>query len=155
MAKAKKTPDPKAAFSANEIAAMDRSGERGHRTPRKVLAAFYPKPIEAAGIRLRPLSLASFMLLEAIESPLLEEGAEISIRDLSAAVYVLAHDETATGALVAESRARFDAAVLAFAAGVPPQSLRELGAAVGQAVAAAMSTVLPTGEKKTTAATPT
>ena len=139
-------------FSAAEVAAFAAAKDSGHRNPALVRRAFMAQPIVVGAITLRPITLSIYMLLEEIESPLIEEAGQeaddFTIRDMAAAVYILSHDEETVMASLDKSRSAFDRAVLKWAASVPAPDLMELGQAVAKSMADALATVLPS-EKKT------
>lgn len=143
---------PEAKFSAAEQAAIDASMAGTHRNPAVIRQAFLANPITVGSITLRPLTLATYMLLEEIESPLIEEAGtgvgEFSIRDMGAAVYVLSQPEETVMAAIEKGRPHFNRVVLKWAAKVPAPDLMALGQAVARQLADAMATVLPTSEKK-------
>jgi hypothetical protein len=145
-------PPADARFSPQEQSAIDASLASSHLNPAVVRQAFLSTPIKVGAIELRPLTLATYMLLEEIESPLIEEAGtgveEFSIRDMAAAVYVLSQPEDAVMASIEKGRPQFKGTVLKWAAKVPAPDLMALGQAVAQQLADAMATVLPTTEKK-------
>lgn len=144
------------ALTAAEQAALSAQQARGTtRTPSAVLTALFPDRIDVGGLPLRPLSLGDFILLEKIDSPILEldgvEEPEIGPLDLAAAIYLLATPFAQVAEQLNGGRHAFDQAVLAFASRVPAGEVLAAGAKVRAAIAAGFATALPGGEKKTPA----
>lgn len=149
-----KAPPPEAVYSPEEQAAFAKAKAQSHLNPAVVREAFLQQEITVGSITLRPLNLATYMLLEQIESPLLEamgQPEEFTIHDMAHAVYILSHDEDVVMQSLSESRKAFDLAVFKWAKEVPPPDLQELGEAITAQLAKAMATVLPTAEKKSPA----
>lgn len=144
-------------FTPKQIAALSAANEGNKsRTPKVVVDALFPTPIMAGDLVLRPLSLAEFILLEKLDSPLLElesvDEEEITIEQFAVAVYLLTTPYDEVDALVCDRpRAEFDRAVRQFSRKLPPAELITIGLKVRTAIAAAFATVqqVSGGEKKT------
>lgn len=158
MATSRKSPPPKptpahppGAFTAAELAALDaQAAQTGSRNPAVVREAFFPPALRVGDLVLRELSLGSFMLLEQVDSPLVDDtGAEVTAADLAAAGFILTRDLEVSRDLLVQGRPAFDRAVFSWSCEIPLAQLRELGARIGEAIRSAMSTALPTGQKKT------
>ncbi|MGN0844971.1 MAG: hypothetical protein ACI4QT_07090 [Kiritimatiellia bacterium] len=101
--------------------------------PDPVLDALMPASTPVAGGRavVRPLSLATFALLDKIRSPLLYGNGTGEIIDLLPTLYVLSHD--AAHCLAELSGGRLDVSAIEWADQFPPTVLGEIrDAAVGQ-----------------------
>jgi hypothetical protein len=125
-------------------------------TPSRVLKAFVPETISVAGLTLEPFTLATFMLLESLDSPFVCEGkGSPTARDIARAVFLLTRPMEASQKLIAGRREAFDAEVLKFAGGIPAAQLAELGRKIGQHLDTAFATVPQAGgdpaEKKSSA----
>lgn len=155
--------NPEAFVSPAEAAAAKTALERSKvRTPQEVLDAFAPLPIDFAGQRLRPLSLASFVVLERLDSPFADDQlsagtlAEIKAEDMALVAYVLTRDPVDVLDLIAQGRHAVDRAVLTFVADIPAEQIRQLGEAIGRIIVRAFATVVGGGgaQKKTTTRSP-
>lgn len=119
--------------------------------PRKAVRAILPEPIGAAGgaCVVRPLTLATFAVLERIKSPLLGENPADGSLSLVPSLYALTHDpmESLSGDLFAKSVAWADA--------LPPSALVEIRAACERQVRAMLDVVpeLPKAAEKKKRAT--
>ncbi len=144
-------------FSPEQIAALTATKHsQGSRTPRAVVDAIFPTTITVGDLKLRSLSLGEFILMEKIESPLLEveqmEDGEITLEQFAAAVFILATPFAEVEALICDrGRVDFDRAVRHFATKCPGAEVIALGRKVKTTIAEAFATVVQTsgGEKKT------
>jgi hypothetical protein len=130
------------------------TAKKNAKTPAAILEAFFPEPLKVDNIVLRVASLGDVMLLEKLESPLVENEAgadvEISANDFAAAVFLLSLPFEKAADVFAAGRDEFDRAVLLFAGRVPGNEILKLGQAIKSAIDAAFATVQPMkGEKKT------
>jgi hypothetical protein len=115
-----------------------------------VLDAFAGAPITCGDLVMAPLSLASFMLLERIESPLVEGNGsiEVTAADTAAAIYVLTRPVDETLALLGQGREAFDCAVYALAARLTATELPAIGLKLRAVIQAAFATVVGGDAKK-------
>lgn len=147
-------------FTPEQIAALTAANEGNKsRTPQVLVDAFFPKAIKVGDLKLRALSLAEFILLEKIESPLLEidqvDESEVSLENFAAAVFILAMPFDVVEPLICEGgKAEFDRAVRQFATKVPGGETIALGRKVQVAIAEAFATVQQVSGEKKTARTP-
>ncbi len=153
-----------ASFSPEEIAALEAARKRSESTnPAPVLDAFFPATIKVGDLALRPLTLGDFMLLEKLESPLLEEAEadsdeEPTTTDFALGVFVLALPPGhARGILTNGGREDLDRHVAAFADRIAAGEVVSLGLKVRAAIVAGFASMQPMGasdQKKTAAQTP-
>jgi hypothetical protein len=59
------------------------------RTPKAVLTAAFPPAHRVAGITLPPMSILTYLALEAVQSPLVREKATVTIADMATAVALM------------------------------------------------------------------
>ncbi len=119
--------------------------------PEKALRALLPRaiPVEGTNEEVRPLSLATFAVLDEIASPMLRGGAEAATPlSLLPTLYVLCR-----GAVAALESANLLRDATAWAEALPPSALGAIRAAA-QRQLAAFADVVPTAQKKTAAANP-
>lgn len=145
--------NPGAFISPAAAAAAKKAGDKAQvRTPKEVLEAFSAIPITLGGLTVKPLNLATLMLLERLGNALAEESltpeSEISLSDSMEACYVLTHDEVECAKLLAEGRPTFDNAVLAFAATVPHAEIVSVVTVLARTFATAFASLVG-GQKKT------
>ena len=94
--------------------------------PEPVLDALLPAAIPVAGGRVivRPLTLATFALLDKIRSPLLTGTGSVGVIDLLPTLYILSHG--AAVCLADLSAGRLEAVAIDWADQFPPQILAEI-----------------------------
>lgn len=125
--------------------------------PQPVRDAFVPlEPLRVGDLDLHPLTLGTLILLEQLDSPLvdLEGTAEVSVKDLAEALYVLTRHLPASRAVLARGREAFDTAVMELANQIPAGELLAVGQKVRDHLAATFGMFIPSqpeeaGEKKT------
>ena len=120
-----------------------------NRNPKRVVEAMTDGPMTVAGITLRPVTAATMLILQKLESPLInaEPGQEPKMSDLDVLrlVYALSHPAQECFGLV--NSGEFDAAAVGAADAIPVSKLPEVGAAINRIFEKAFSTIL--AEKKT------
>jgi hypothetical protein len=109
---------------------------------------------QVAGIKLYEVTLSTLLILEEINSPLVDESAmarkaPMKNMDLMRAIYVFSKHPREAYASFQKGQAAFDAAVIEFGATLSIQQTKEIGEKMGELIARATSTILQ-GEKKTT-----
>lgn len=94
--------------------------------PEPVLDALLPAAIHVAGGRVvvRPLTLATFALLDKIRSPLLTGNGSVGVIDLLPTLYILTHG--ASVCLADLSAGRLETVAIDWADQFPPQILSEI-----------------------------
>lgn len=134
----------KSTFSMGQVVAAATARDKATvNTPAVVLEAFIPDPIQVGSIELRPFTLATFMFLEKIGSPLVKPtGTDPDTADIAAAVYALTHGVGQCRAQLRQGRESFDEAVWVFAENIPASDLAALGAKIKQHLEAAFATVI-------------
>ncbi|HUB68012.1 MAG TPA: hypothetical protein VL981_11060 [Candidatus Methylacidiphilales bacterium] len=99
------------------------------KTPRTVVDAFLPDPIDVAGLELKPIRMRTWLYLEKIGSPFLQGHTDIpSLEDLLRALYVITQPAAEVGGAIRAGNVSFDEAVEAFAERLPLAVLPELTA---------------------------
>ncbi|BET67209.1 hypothetical protein ASA1KI_21270 [Opitutales bacterium ASA1] len=119
-------------------------------------------PLRVGDLELHPLTLASFMLLEELGSPLVQQPTEgepkpkVGLFDLAVAAYILTRDVDASQAVLAGvlGREKFDRAVYQFAKQIPATDMIAVGAKIRTHLNAAFATVIGTQEKNAEATGP-
>lgn len=128
------------------------------RTPKEVLDAFSALPLTAGEIILQPLSLGALMVLERIEHPLADEGlaaaAEMDAHATASIVFILTREPVESLDLLAQGRAVFDRASLAFASRIAFEDLTAIGLKLRENFLRAFSTLIA-AQKKTEVASST
>jgi hypothetical protein len=127
-------------FSPEQLAAAQTTlNAAASRTPSRVLDAFFPEIIVAAGLTLQPFTLGSYMLLEKVGSPLIS-GGDVRAADVATAAVLLSLPAARARSLAAD-RAALDAAAFDFADRLAPTDLATLGERIAQHLNAAFATV--------------
>ena len=127
----------------------------GTANPEPVLDALLPAAITVARGRVvvRPLTLATFALLDKIRSPLLSGDSSGGVIDLLPTLYVLTHG--ASVCLADLSAGRLEAVAIDWADQFPPQILAEIRAAAVEQIGRILYMIPPpdesTSKKKETA----
>lgn len=125
------------------------------KTPKVVREALLAGSVhQVAGIQLHEVTLSTLLILEEINSPLVDESAmarkaPMKNMDLMRAIFVFARHPRDSYAAFLSGQATFDSAVIEFGAGISIQAAKELGEKMGELIARASSTILQS-EKKTT-----
>jgi hypothetical protein len=110
------------------------------KTPRTVIDAFLPDPIDLAGLELRPIRMRTWLYLEKIGSPFIQGGADDpNLEDLLRALYVITQPAAEVGAAIRAGDATFSQAVDAFAERLPLSVLPRLTARLAEHLAAEFS----------------
>ena len=141
-------------FTPAQIAAANRARDNGgSNTPKAVLGAFAPEMITAAGIALQPVTMATILMLQRIDSGLLKKDSNFEVEDILRALVIFTHPIDATRALVARKRAdgsmpEFDDAVFDAAKSIPAASMLAIGEALNKALTTAFATMVPHGVGK-------
>lgn len=112
------------------------------RTPGLVLAGLAPKPVEALGLRLGPMSMRHWLALQSIDSPLSIPGGKTSVRDVARAVALLVLPPRDAEALAADPDA-LDAAADAILDAAPAGAAVALTGSVTECIRLAFATCLP------------
>lgn len=98
------------------------------QTPSVVSDALLPQPTFIGNLKLQPLTLAQYLFLVKINSPLVKPGERgIDEMDMFRAVFVLAKPLADCLTYWAQGAETYDAAVMGFAAEVPLGELDKLG----------------------------
>lgn len=125
--------------------------------PKRVVRAFLPTEINAAGLKLLPFTAGTILLLEKIEHPLVDEAAkrEMTNEEVLSLLFILTRPVKESNALLNQGPDSFGDAVVEFAGTIPVGDLREIGGAIRAHFAAALETAAPAGdhEKKAAPAT--
>lgn len=132
-------------FTPAEIAAVNRAAEPGARTPKVVLDAFLPRPLDLDGQPLQPLTMGVFMILQKCGCRLVGDEAEreqADNYDAALAGYVLTHtiEQGLTLANLAPDRRQL--AVYEFAHRVPAAAMLSFGEKLGAHMRATFATVI-------------
>jgi hypothetical protein len=99
------------------------------KTPGAVIDAFLPNPIDLSGLELKPIRLRTWLYLEKIDSPFLQDGtASPGLEDLLRALYVITQPAAEVGAAIRAGSPHFTEAVDAFAERLTLAALPELAA---------------------------
>ena len=147
--------NPDAFVSPAEAAAAKRAGEKAQvRTPREVLDAFAPLPLQIGKLQLQPLTLASLMVLERIESPLADENfgpeTEVTVADTLNVLFIQTRTPAESMRLIGGGRAEFDAAVLELASGIDLRELPRLTLVLRETFTRAFAALVGGGGQKKT-----
>jgi hypothetical protein len=110
------------------------------KTPRTVIDAFLPDPLDVGGIELNPIRMRTWLYLEKIGSPFVQGGAgEPNLEDLLRALYVITQPAAEVGAAIRAGEAIFNRSVEAFAERLHVSLLPELTAKLAGHLAAEFS----------------
>jgi hypothetical protein len=110
------------------------------KTPRTVIDAFLPDPIDITGLELKPVRMRTWLYLEKIGSPFIQGHADApSVEDILRALYIITQPAAEVGAAIRAGDASFDEAVDAFAERLPLAVLPELTAKLAAHLAAEFS----------------
>ncbi|PTY03897.1 hypothetical protein DB346_03005 [Verrucomicrobia bacterium LW23] len=126
-------------------AVVQQSAERNQlNNPTRVVNAFYPEVVTVEGIKLHPVSLHTFMLLEQVGNALVDQQAQaeerkVTFRDLLEAFYALTISADELEQVVGDGT--FRAKALAFSRTVTPKKAVEIGEAVKKVFILGWSTV--------------
>lgn len=132
-------------FTKDEIAAVNRAAEPGIKTPKAVLDAFLPEPLDLDGQPLQPMSMGVFMILQKCGCRLVGDDAQRKAADnfdAALAGYVLTHPIKAGLALSRLTPEEREVAVYEFSNRVPMAKMEEFGAKLGAHMKAAFATVI-------------
>jgi hypothetical protein len=122
-------------------AALEARDHANSGVPTPVLDAFFPVPVTVADLTLQPLTLATYMLLEKINSPLIS-GTDIKVEDVLRGVLLLSLPLSAARKLVFDG-ASFDAAVWGLGEQVPARELKSVGEKIAAHIAASFAAIIP------------
>jgi hypothetical protein len=129
-----------ASFTPEQIAAAQAALDAAaSRTPGPVLDAFFPDPVQLGALTFPPFTLASYMLLEKVGSPLLS-GAALTAADITRAAVLLLAPAPEARRLAANPAALEDAAY-ALADRFPAAELQTLGTTLAEHLNRAFATL--------------
>jgi hypothetical protein len=146
---------PASGFSPEVRAAIhSASAERGN--PARVVEAFTqggPIPI-AAGVEIRTVTMATYLLLEKIQSPLVssQEADGVALIDIGRALVVLTKPVREVREILAKDR--LDDAAFEIMDCIRPSELSRLGPAISAAISSAFQTVVGGGSDEEAGAAP-
>lgn len=114
-----------------------------NETPKAVLDAIIPERIAVCGLELRPLSLAHWLALQKIGSPIVQPDiVETTALDVVRAAMLLSMDGVEAMRLSRDANT-LDMASAAFAAGIAPAVLPDLARAIRMRIDQALSAAIP------------
>lgn len=119
-----------------------KQGPSAARTPQAVLDAFFPEVIRIGGIEIGPCSLAHFLALERINSPVLSNLSGATFEDCARAVMLLGMSDSKAMRLAARP-AELEDALVDFCRRVPGGEIRMLADKVVSALNASFATAIP------------
>lgn len=134
--------------------AMKKSQELEHRNPQIAIDALLPANATIGGKPTLPLTLAHYVILEKINSPLVSgkslDWKDVDNLDLMKMCYVVTHKASDCRDILAEGSEAFESAVFEFCENIPLSQMYAVGQALGGLLAAATApAVSAQGEKKT------
>ena len=139
---------PAAGFTQAQATAAAQAGRDTSKTPSVVLDAFTPTPIKVGAIIIPPFKLGKYMLLERINSPLVQDPAPglaqqpITNEQVLEAVFALATPTSDVLGLLAAGPEVFRKAVWNFADDIDLSQLPALAAAVQTQMQRARATII-------------
>ena len=141
------------------------------KNPKIVVDAFLPDLLAIGETTLRPITMGTLLILEKIDSPLVNDAAiaaakrnkgkftvKLSNDDVARVVFVLTHSGKESLVLLSGGRQAFDSAVYEFLDRIPVSDMPKLGGLITEHFSRAFSTVIggadDGAEKKTASAIP-
>lgn len=133
-----------AGFTPAQVRAANEARARAESaTPAVVREALLGAEIKVGDVTLPVIMIGHVLLLQQLESPLATSGGgPVTNAQVCEALFVLNRPAREVRALLRESRAAFEDAVLEFAAGIPLRDLPAIGAALAAQLRAAESTIV-------------
>lgn len=130
-------------FTPEERERVTRAARDTGGNPSEVVRAFAGDGgVDCCGLRLRPVTLATYMLFERLGNPLVDpEGDDPDAYRIAEAVYVLSRPVADSRELLRGGERAWEDAVWALAESIPAADLRHLGEAIGAHFAAAFETL--------------
>lgn len=131
-------------------AAVAARNDAAGRTAPCVLDALFPDGARIAGVRVIPLSVASYTLLEKLGNPIIEPGGltKMSNDHVMELCFVLTRSVSECREVLAGGKDAWEDAYTAFGETIPFEGMAEVGKVVGAVVGKASSTFVPTQPKK-------
>ena len=136
----------------NFSAAIAKQEELENKNPQIALDAILPSGLKIGGIAVSPLTLAHYVILEKIKSPLVEKDSvdweKVSNVDLMKMCYVVTHKPAETRELLVAGQDEFEKEVFEFCSEIHLSKLSEVGQTLGRLMAEAMAPIVSASEKK-------
>lgn len=141
-------------MSKRQNEAIKKSQELEHRNPQIALDAILPENTKIGGKPTLPLTLAHYVILERINSPLVSgkqiDWKDVNNLDLMKMCYVVTHKASDCRDILAEGSEAFESAVFEFCETIALSEMYAVGQALaGLLISATAPAVSATGEKKT------
>jgi|GEM_PF-4377835 len=145
-------------FTPEQIQAVLEANEQARQTTSPdVLEAFYPTHFTVHDIKLLPITLASYMALEKVKSPIInpkkdDQGKRVPATgdDILKAILILSLPPSQFRKLL-KNEQEFEEAIWSLSEKIPVGEIVAIGEKIIQAINMAFNTAIPTGsdEKKT------